>query len=108
MSVDFTLEFNSIGKTARGVRLNVPFSGTATSSLWEGERPVSGVDYLTVGSDGVVAYSATGRSDGHGPMEVFTFETANAALGDLNGAVAVAFGSQDKNKLHLDVYRAVR
>ncbi|MCP4086572.1 MAG: DUF3237 domain-containing protein [Actinomycetia bacterium] len=82
MSVDFTLEFNSIGKTARGVRLNVPFSGTATSSLWEGERPVSGVDYLTVGSDGVVAYSATGRSDGHGPMEVFTFETAGEALGD--------------------------
>ncbi|MCP3857316.1 MAG: DUF3237 domain-containing protein [Actinomycetia bacterium] len=97
MSVEVTLEFNSIGKTARGMRLNVPFSGTATSSLWEGERPVSGVDYLTVGSDGVpaldiratvgegedvVAYSATGRSDGDGPMEVFTFETAGEALGD--------------------------
>ncbi len=123
MSVDVTLEFNPIGKTARGMRLNVPFSGTATSSLWEGERPVSGVDYVTVGSDGVpaldiratvgegddvVAYSAVGRSDGQGPMEVLTFETASEALGELNGAVAAAFGSQDKNELHLDVYRAVR
>lgn len=119
MTVNLTLTFMPMGDTPAGTRIDVPFTGTATSSRWEGELPVDGVDYVTVGKGGVtsldirarmgtgdnmVSYSATGRVDGTGPMEVLTFQTASEAFADLNGEVAIAFGTQEKNKLTLDVY----
>ncbi len=123
MSVDATLTFVPVGATPAGTRVDVPFEGTATSSRWEGERPVTGVDYATIRPDGSIAldirarlgegdeivwYSATGRGGPDGIYEVLTFETAAEAFADLNGAVAVAFGTQDGRDLHLDVYLARR
>lgn len=119
MSVDATLRFVPVGATPAGNRVDVPFEGTATSPRWEGELAVSGVDYALIRGDGTVAldirarvgegerviwYSATGRSGPDGIREVFTFETACEEFADLNAAVAVALGTQDGNKLHLDVY----
>ena len=41
-----------IGDTPAGMRIDFPFEGTATGPHWEGERPVSGIDYVTLRSDG--------------------------------------------------------
>ena len=113
-----TLSFTPIGKVDAGFRLDVPFEGTAPSSHWEGERPVSGVDHVTVADSGiqsldirgrigtgkeVVAYRAIGRGSDAGPREVFTFETASEELAFLNGAVGVGVGSIDGDQLTLEV-----
>lgn len=113
-----TLDVTPIGKVGTGLRIDVPFSGVATSSHWDGERPVEGVDYVTIGDDGiqhldirgrigtgkeVVSYRAIGRGDAAGPMELLTFETANDDLAHLNSTVAVAVGSVDGNQLTLEV-----
>ncbi len=123
MTVEVTLSFIPLGETPSGTRLDVPFSGTATSSRWEGELAVEGIDYVTVGKSGVgsldirarmgegddvVAYSAKGRMGPDGIVEAFTFETASERFADLNAAVAVAFGTQVKNKLTLEVFLAQR
>ncbi|MGI9608851.1 MAG: hypothetical protein ACR2NL_01015, partial [Acidimicrobiia bacterium] len=87
-----TLNFTPIGKVSAGFRLDVPFEGVATSEHWDGDRPVSGVDRVTVGADGtqgleivarigtgkeVVSYQAIGRGTAEGgPRELLTFETA--------------------------------
>ena len=112
------LTFVPIGGVATGMRLDVPFSGTATSSHWEGELPVSGVDYVNVGAEGsqaldirgrigegkgVISYRAIGRGDATGPMELLMFETANPDFAHLNNAVAVAVGTLDKTNLTLEV-----
>ncbi len=117
-SIDVELQFVPIGGVSTGMRLDVPFTGTATSSHWEGERPVSGVDYVNVGAEGVqtldirgrigegkqvVSYRAMGRGDGTGPLELMIFDTADPDLGFLNGAIAVAIGSLEGTALHLDV-----
>ncbi|MFT5027476.1 MAG: hypothetical protein ACI9CV_002243 [Ilumatobacter sp.] len=117
--IEAKLKFTPIGGTATGFRVDVPFEGTATSSHWEGERQVAGVDIVRVGSDGVqaleirarigegadaVAYQAIGRgSDATGPQELIVFETANEDLAFLNSAIAVALGGIDGNKLSLTV-----
>jgi len=113
-----TLDFTPIGKVPAGFRLDVPFSGTATSSHWEGERPVAGVDIVTIGEGGVqnleiqgrigsgkgvVSYRALGRGDGDGPQELLIFETANEDLTWLNTAVAVGMGSIDGDQLTLTI-----
>lgn len=115
-----TLHFTPIGNVSAGFRLDIPFEGSATSEHWEGERPVSGLDRVTVGADGIqnlditarigtgkqtVAYSAIGRgtNDG-GPKELIVFETAIEELGWLNSAIGVALGSIEKDRLELTVY----
>lgn len=115
-----TLDFTPIGNVSAGFRLDVPFEGMATSSHWEGERPVSGLDRVTVGADGVqnleifarigagkqtVGYRAIGRGtqDG-GPRELLVFETADPDLAWLNSAIGVAIGTIVKNQLDLTVY----
>jgi len=107
--IEAKLKFTPIGGTATGFRVDVPFEGTATSSHWEGERQVVGVDIVRVGSDGVQAleiraYQAIGRgSDATGPQELIVFETANEDLAFLNSAVAVALGGIVGNRLSLTV-----
>lgn len=119
-TITATLDFSPIGLVSAGMRLDVPFTGTATSSHWEGERPVAGVDHVTIGADGLqnldirarigtgkdtVAYRAIGRgSEDTGPQELMTFETANDDLAFLNSAVAVAFGGVDGATLSLTVH----
>jgi hypothetical protein len=115
-----TLNFTPIGNVSAGFRLDVPFDAVATSEHWDGERPVTGVDRVTVGADGVqsleilarigtgkevVSYRAIGRgtSDG-GPRELLTFETAVEDLAFLNSAVGCALGTIEKNKIELTVY----
>lgn len=117
--IDVTLRFTPIGRTGTGVRVDVPFDGVATSSHWDGDRPVTGTDYVTIGADGVqqleirgrigtgrdvVAYRALGRgTDQTGPQEVFVFETANEALSFLNSTIGVALGHLDGDRLRLTV-----
>jgi len=117
--IDAKLQFTPVGGTGTGFRVDVPFEGTATSSHWEGERKVAGVDIVRVGADGVqqleirgrigegkdtVAYQAIGRgTDETGPQELLVFETANEEFAHLNSAVAVALGGIDGNKLSLTV-----
>lgn len=112
------LQFVPIGGVATGMRLDVPFTGSATSPNWEGELPVAGVDYVNVGAEGsqsldirgrigegrgVIGYRAIGRGDATGPMELLVFETANEDFAHLNNAVAVATGTLDGTSLTLEV-----
>lgn len=107
-----TMAPRMIGRVPAGTRIDFPFSGTATGSHWEGERPVSGIDYVTVRQDGnmdleirgtigekrdTVGYRATGVSIAHedntaSPQELITFQTGNADLDWLNSVVGVALG----------------
>ena len=113
-----------IGKTPGGMRIDFPFEGTATGPHWEGERPVSGVDYATVRGDGnmdldiravigekreAVAYRGSGVSIAHpdnsaDPKELITFQTANEDLAWLNSEVGVVFGHGEAGKLSLEFY----
>lgn len=119
------LDMSVIGATPNGMRINFPFVGTATSSHWDGERPVTGIDYVTVRSDGhmnleiqavigegrnKVSYRAGGISlagEERGsayPKELVTFETADEALAFLNTEIAVALGSAVNGQLELTMY----
>ena len=118
-TINVKLQFNPIGMLATGMKIDVPFEGTATSDRWDGDWSVAGVDYVTIGSDGVqhldirgrisngertIKYSAIGRgTNDTGPMELLVFETADDELADLNSTVAVAFGSLEGNALTLNV-----
>ncbi len=115
------LHFKPIGALATGMKIDVPFDGTATSDRWEGEWAVDGVDYVTIGADGIqhldirgrisdgertIKYTAIGRgTNDTGPQELLVFETADEELADLNAAVAVGFGSLDGSTLTLHVER---
>ena len=117
--INVTLKFTPIGRTGIGTRVDIPFDGVATSSHWEGERPVTGNDYVTIGADGiqhldirarigtgrdVVSYRALGRgTDATGPQEVLVFETANEAMSFLNSAIGVALGDLEGDQLSLTV-----
>jgi hypothetical protein len=123
-TIDATMTFEPVGNVPAGTRIDVAFEGIATSPHWEGERPVKGVDYVTVRSDGnmsldirarigsgkqVVAYKASGVSlaEGRGvavPQELLTFETADPDLAFLNSAVGVAVGRGEGTSLRLTVY----
>lgn len=112
-----------IGRSPAGTRIDFPFEGTATSPYWEGERPVTGVDYLTVRTDGnmdldirgtigdkkeTVGYRASGVSIAHedrtaSPQELITFQTGNEELAWLNSAVAVGLGRAGED-LELTIY----
>lgn len=123
-TVEADLGMNVIGKAPAGMRIDFPFEGTATSDHWEGERPVKGVDYVTVRSDGnmtldihatigekreTVSYKAIGVSIANedqsaNPKELIVFETGNEDLAWLNNEVGVAFGEGGGGKITLEVY----
>jgi hypothetical protein len=112
-----------LGHMPAGTRIDFAFDGTATSPHWEGERPLRGVDYVTVRKDGnmdldiratigekreTVAYRGTGVSIVHedntaSPQELLTFQTGNEDLAWLNTAVGVALGTGGQD-LTLTVY----
>lgn len=116
-----------LGAMPDGFRIDFPFTGTATSSHWEGELPVVGTDHGRVRKDGTVVlditarigegsdavfYTATGlalptetRGDAD-PHELIMFETANEDLAFLNRSIGVAFGESRGTMLTLEVYLA--
>ena len=117
-ALEVTLDFQVIGQTGTGFRLDVPFSGTATSPNWEGERPVDGIDFVTVGADGIqsldirgrigtgtetIGYRAIGRGTDAGPCELFVFETADESMSHLNSAIGVGMGTIDGTTLSLAI-----
>lgn len=113
-----------IGNSPSGMRIDFPFEGTATGPHWEGERPVRGVDYVTVRSDGnmeldiratvgekrdSLAYRGSGVSIANPdqsaePRELLTFQTGNEDLAWLNNEIGVAFGRGEGGKLTVEVY----
>jgi hypothetical protein len=123
-TVEANLGMKVIGRAPGGMRIDFPFEGTATSEHWDGERPVQGVDYVTVRGDGnmtldihatigekkeSVSYHGTGVSIAHedqsaSPKELITFETGSEDLAWLNDEVAVAFGHGAGGKLTLEIY----
>ena len=123
-TIETELGMNVIGKTPGGMRIDFPFEGTATGPHWEGERPVSGVDYVTVRSDGnmaldvhavigekreAVSYRGNGVSivnpdQSADPKELITFETGNEDLAWLNNEIGVAFGHGEDGKITLRIY----
>lgn len=122
--IEGDLGMNVIGKAPAGMRIDFPFKGTATSAHWEGERPVRGVDYVTVRSDGnmdldihatigekreTVSYKGSGVSIANpdqsaDPRELISFETGNEDLAWLNNEIGVAFGHGAGGKISLTVY----
>jgi hypothetical protein len=123
-TVTASMKPRMLGKMPSGVRIDFPFEGTATSPHWEGERPVQGIDYVTVRGDGhmdleihgtigakreTVAYRATGVSvvvsdtEAH-PQELITFQTGNEDLAWLNTAVGVGLGGGEAGALTLDIH----
>jgi len=123
-TINASMQFNMIGSVPAGTRIDVDFEGMATSSHWEGELPVRGVDYVTVRGDGnmgldirarigdgkgMVAYSASGVSvAGEGGVsniqELITFETANEDLAFLNERLGVALGRGEGPSLRLTLF----
>jgi hypothetical protein len=122
--VKATLAPKMLGNMPGGTRIDFPFEGTATSRHWEGERPVRGVDYVTVRGDGnmdleirgtigekreTVAYRAIGVSIVDSPTrarphELITFQTGNEGLAFLNTAIGVGLGTGEGGELGLTIY----
>ena len=123
-TVKATMQPRVVGNGPSGMRVDFPFEGTATSPHWDGERPVTGVDYVTFRADGnmsldihgiigekreSVGYTATGvsiavsKTEAH-PKELITFQTGNEDLAWLNNEVAVAFGKGLDGHIDLDIY----
>lgn len=119
-----TMTPRMLGKMPQGARIDFPFEGTATSAHWEGERPVKGVDYVTVRSDGhmdldiratigekreTVAYHGSGVSIAispteASPQELITFQTGNEDLAWLNTAVGVGLGGGEGGAITVTIY----
>ena len=125
-TIEAELGMNVIGQAPAGMRIDFPFKGTATGPHWEGERPVRGVDYVTVRGDGnmdldihgvigekreAVAYRANGLSISNpdksaDPKELITFQTGNEDLAWLNNEIGVAFGHGEGGTITIEVYLA--
>lgn len=123
-TIEGDLGMKVIGNAPAGMRIDFPFSGIATSAHWEGERPVEGMDYVTVRSDGnmvldiratigekreSLSYRGVGVSIANpdrsaNPKELITFETGNEDLAWLNNEVAVAFGTGANGEIALELY----
>lgn len=125
-TIEAELGMRVIGKTPGGMRIDFPFKGTATGSHWDGSRPVEGVDYATVRSDGnmeldihavigekreAFSYRGTGVSIANpdrsaDPRELIMFETGNEDLAWLNNEIGVAFGHGEGGTITVEVYLA--
>ena len=125
-TIEATMALKVIGPVPSGMRIDFPFEGVATGPHWDGERPVRGVDYVTIREDGnmdldirgvigekreSVAYQARGVSIAHedqsaSPKELITFQTGNEEFAWLNNEVAVAFGTGASGKLSLEIFIA--
>jgi hypothetical protein len=123
-TVEATMGMNVLGAGPEGTRIDFPFEGTATGPHWDGERPVKGVDYVTVRADGnmaldirgvigekkeAVSYRGSGVSIANpdrsaDPKELITFSTGNEELAWLNDEVAVGFGHGEAGNLTLEIY----
>lgn len=123
-TIEADLSMNVLGKTPAGMRIDFPFSGTATGPHWEGERPVRGIDYVTVRSDGnmdldihgvigekreAVSYKAIGVSIANpdqsaDPKELISFQTGNEDLAWLNNEIGVGLGHGEGGKITIEVY----
>jgi Protein of unknown function (DUF3237) len=124
--IEADLGMRVIGNTPTGMRIDFPFEGTATGPHWEGERPVRGVDYAVVRSDGnmaldihasigekseTVSYRGSGVSivnpdQSADPKELVVFETGSEDLAWLNDEVGVAFGHGEGGKITIEVFIA--
>ena len=113
-----------LGNMPGGTRIDFPFEGTATSPHWDGERPVRGIDYVTVRGDGnmaldiratigekreTIAYRGSGVSIVKSPteavpQELLTFETGNEDLAWLNSVVGVGMGGGEEGGLVVRLY----
>jgi Protein of unknown function (DUF3237) len=119
MTLSLTLRSIPIGTTPYGIRLEVPFEGTATSELWDGDREVYGIDHITMSSNGtaridvhvisgdgeVVTYRGSGRGTSIGVREGAIFETASERLAWLNDTVAVGRGTRTGDALLIELFR---
>ena len=123
-AIKATMQPRLLGNMPAGTRIDFAFEGTATSDHWEGERPVRGVDYVTIRGDGnmdleirgtigekreTVAYRASGVSVVHSqtsasPQELITFQTGNEDLAWLNAVVGVGLGKGDGPALDLRIF----
>lgn len=123
-TVTATMAPRMLGKMPSGTRIDFPFEGTAVSPHWSGERPVKGVDYVTVREDGnmdleirgtigekreTVAYRAWGVSivksaSEASPQELIAFQTGNEDLGWLNTVIGIGLGQGLEGKLNLGIY----
>ncbi|MHB8669232.1 MAG: DUF3237 family protein [Acidimicrobiales bacterium] len=123
-TLDLVLKFIPIGSVPAGTRVDVPFEGTAKGRHWEGELPVSGLDAVTLRSDGNMALDLRGRiGTGRGVVsyhgtglsivpsrgvaeatELLQFETSDPSLAFLNCTVGVATGRGEGSRMHLSVY----
>ena len=113
-----------LGKMPQGARIDFPFEGVATSPHWDGERPVRGIDYVTVRADGhmdleiratigakreTVAYRGSGVSIAKSPteaspQELITFQTGNEDLAWLNTVVGVGLGEGEGEEISITIY----
>lgn len=127
VTLEVVLDSTAVGQTPFGGRSEVFFEGTATSSLWDGQWAVKGVDHITVGDGGVVridvhvtlsgsgpdgadevlTYRGHGRGGPDGVVEGVTFDTPTERLGELNTTVAVGRGALEENRLTIWLYRLV-
>jgi hypothetical protein len=120
ITLEVILRVIPIGTTPYGTRLEVPFEGTAVSTLWDGEREVYGVDHITMsatgtaridvhttimGDDEVITYRGNGRGLPTGMREGVIFETASERLAWLNDAVAVGQGTVDGECVTVQLFR---
>ena len=123
-TISASLALEVIGPTPGGMRVDFPFTGTATGPHWEGEWPVKGVDYVTIRSDNnlaldiratigegrdVIAYRGSGVSirldeKTAEPYELLTFETASEKFAWLNTCIAVGLGRGEGMDLTIDFY----
>jgi len=123
-TISASLAMEVIGPTPGGMRVDFPFTGTATGPHWEGEWPVKGVDYVTIRSDNnlaldiratigegrdVIAYRGSGVSirldeKTAEPYELLTFETAGERFSWLNTCIAVGLGRGEGMDLTIDFY----
>jgi hypothetical protein len=123
-TVKATMTPRLLGNMPGGTRIDFPFHGTATGPHWEGERPVSGTDYVTVRSDGnmdldiratigekreTIAYQGQGVSIVKSPteampQELITFQTGNEDFAWLNNVVGVGLGGGEEGDLVVNIY----
>src|SRR5690554_3249955 len=101
-----------VGRILAGVRIDFPFQGVATGPHWEGERPVSGVDYATVRADGNMDLDIHGVIGEKRDSVGYTATGVSVVLEDqsaeINDRIGVAIGRGAEGKITLEVYLVKR